>query len=98
MQANNAMKREAAGSRQSMRAFLSALEDAGELVTISQPVDLDYEIAGCLAEADDGPALLFRMSKIGRCSQRCRSSATCSIHCHVLPWDWAARPRRCRRR
>ena len=59
MQANNAMKREATASRQSMRAFLSALEDAGDLVTIPQPVDLDYEIAGCLAELDSGPALRF---------------------------------------
>jgi 2,5-furandicarboxylate decarboxylase 1 len=38
-------------SRQSMRAFLSALEDAGQLVTISQPVKLDYEVAACLSES-----------------------------------------------
>jgi 2,5-furandicarboxylate decarboxylase 1 len=38
-------------SRQSMRAFLSALEDAGQLVKISQPVKLDYEIAACLSES-----------------------------------------------
>jgi 2,5-furandicarboxylate decarboxylase 1 len=44
-------------SRQSMRAFLSALEDAGQLVKISQPVKLDYEIAGCLSESTS--ALLF---------------------------------------
>src|SRR6478752_11418 len=42
-----------------MRAFLSALEDAGDLVTIPQPVDLDYEIAGCLAVAAGGAALRF---------------------------------------
>jgi 4-hydroxy-3-polyprenylbenzoate decarboxylase len=59
VQANNAMNREAIISRQSMRAFLSALEDKGELVTISQPVDLDYEIAGCLIETAGGPALRF---------------------------------------
>jgi 2,5-furandicarboxylate decarboxylase 1 len=59
VQANNAMNHEATISRQSMRAFLSALEDSGELVTISQSVDLDYEIAGCLIEAADGPALRF---------------------------------------
>jgi 2,5-furandicarboxylate decarboxylase 1 len=59
VQANNAMNREATISRQSMRAFLSALEASGDLVTISQPVDLDYEIAGCLAETSDGPALRF---------------------------------------
>jgi 4-hydroxy-3-polyprenylbenzoate decarboxylase len=34
-----------------MRAFLSALEDAGQLVTISQPVKLDYEVAACLSES-----------------------------------------------
>jgi 2,5-furandicarboxylate decarboxylase 1 len=49
---------ETAPSRQSMRAFLSALEDAGDLVTITQPVELDYELAGCLAIAG-GPALRF---------------------------------------
>lgn len=59
MPANNAMNHGAAISRQSMRAFLSALEDKGELVTISQSVDLDYEIAGCLIEAAGGPALRF---------------------------------------
>ena len=46
-------------SRQSMRAFLSALEAEGQLVTISQPVQLDYELAACLAETDTGPALKF---------------------------------------
>ena len=55
MQAKDAITREATGSRQSMRAFLSTLEDNGDLVTIRQPVELDYEIAGCLAEADSGP-------------------------------------------
>jgi 4-hydroxy-3-polyprenylbenzoate decarboxylase len=53
-------KLEAASSRQSMRAFLSALADAGDLVTIPDPVNLDYEIAACLAEADKGPALWFQ--------------------------------------
>jgi 2,5-furandicarboxylate decarboxylase 1 len=57
--ATEAMKRDATNSRQSMRAFLSALEDAGDLVTIPQAVDLDYEVAGCLAEADSGPAMHF---------------------------------------
>lgn len=59
MHAKDAMNREATSSRQSMRAFLSALKHAGDLVTISQPVSLDYEIAGCLAEAECGPALHF---------------------------------------
>ena len=53
------MNREATSSRQSMRAFLSALREAGELVTISQPVNLDYEIAACLVARDSGPALHF---------------------------------------
>ena len=59
MQVKSDMSRETTVSRQSMRAFLSALEDAGDLVTIPQPVDLDYEIAACLAEAAGGPALRF---------------------------------------
>jgi 4-hydroxy-3-polyprenylbenzoate decarboxylase len=46
-------------SRQSMRVFLALLEGAGELVAIAQPVELDFEIAACLAEADRGPALRF---------------------------------------
>lgn len=52
-------KEEAANSRQSMRAFLSDLKAAGSLISIADPVSLDYEIAGCLAEADTGPALYF---------------------------------------
>lgn len=46
-------------SRQSMRAFLSALREADELVLIAQPTRLDYEVASCLAEIDSGPALHF---------------------------------------
>jgi 2,5-furandicarboxylate decarboxylase 1 len=57
--AKDPMNREATSSRQSMRAFLSALSEAGELVTISQPVNLDYEIAACLIARDSGPALHF---------------------------------------
>jgi 2,5-furandicarboxylate decarboxylase 1 len=57
--ANDATDRDRGDSRQSMRAFLSALKEAGELVTIAQPVSLDFEIAGCLAETDSGPALYF---------------------------------------
>lgn len=59
MQAKDAINREAMHSRQSMRAFMSALREAGELVSISQPVRLEYEVAGCLAELDSGPALHF---------------------------------------
>ena len=53
------MGRTAEISRQSMRAFVDALEQAGELASIAQPVALDYELAACLAEADGGPALRF---------------------------------------
>jgi 2,5-furandicarboxylate decarboxylase 1 len=59
VQAKDATEREATGSRQSMRTFLSALKQAGELRTIAQPVALDFEIAACLAEVDSGPALRF---------------------------------------
>src|SRR5260370_38919060 len=53
------MGRTAEISRQSMGAFVDALEQAGELASIAQPVALDYELAACLAEADGGPALRF---------------------------------------
>jgi 2,5-furandicarboxylate decarboxylase 1 len=59
VQAKSDAARKATTSRQSMRAFLSALEDSGDLVTIPQPVHLEYEIAACLAEAAGGPALRF---------------------------------------
>lgn len=52
-------KKETANSRQSMRAFLLDLKAAGGLVSVSDSVSLDYEIAACLAEADTGPALHF---------------------------------------
>ncbi|WP_246801655.1 UbiD family decarboxylase [Bradyrhizobium genosp. L] len=42
-----------------MRAFLSVLADAGDLVSIPDAVNLDYDLAACLAEADSGPALRF---------------------------------------
>jgi 4-hydroxy-3-polyprenylbenzoate decarboxylase len=58
--AKGTAKVEATSSGQSMRAFLSALADAGELVTIPDQVNLDYEVAACLAQADDGPALQFQ--------------------------------------
>jgi 2,5-furandicarboxylate decarboxylase 1 len=63
VQAKDAMTREATDYRQSMRAYLAALQDAGDLVTISQPVSPDYEIAACLAEVDSGPALRFSQVK-----------------------------------
>jgi 2,5-furandicarboxylate decarboxylase 1 len=46
-------------SRQSMRAFLTALDTAGEVASIAAPVNARFEIAACLAEADEGPALRF---------------------------------------
>jgi len=57
--AKDAMNRQTSSFRQSMRAFLCALEATGDLVTISQSVSPDFEIAGCLAETDGGPALHF---------------------------------------
>ncbi len=63
MHAKDAITREAGHARQSMRAFLSALQANGELVTISQPVRLDYEVAACLAQLDSGPALHFPATK-----------------------------------
>src|SRR6516165_5078532 len=49
-----------ADSPQSMRAFLARLDRFRELLTVDAPVDVDFEVAACLAEARDGPALLFR--------------------------------------
>ena len=46
-------------SRQSMRAFIDALDRSGALCRIPQPVNREFEIAACLVEADDGPALQF---------------------------------------
>jgi UbiD family decarboxylase len=51
------MTQTAAASRQSMRAFLAALEGAGELRRIPERVDRDFEIAACLAEDGGGAAL-----------------------------------------
>lgn len=42
-----------------MRAFLAALDHAGDLKSVAAPVNAEFEIAACLAEADDGPALRF---------------------------------------
>jgi UbiD family decarboxylase len=47
-------------SPQSMRAFLARLEQCGELLAVDAPVDADFEIAACLAQTRDGPALRFR--------------------------------------
>ena len=61
--AKGTAKLEPTSSRQSMRAFLSALAETGDLVTIPDPVSIDYELAACLVQADDGPALQFRSVK-----------------------------------
>ncbi len=47
-------------SPQSMRAFLADIDRRGELLTVEAPVSADFEIAACLAETRDGPALCFR--------------------------------------
>ena len=44
---------------QSLRGVLARFEAAGELIRISEPVSLRYELSALLAAADDGPALLF---------------------------------------
>ena len=49
-----------ADSPQSMRAFLARLDLNGDLLTVEAPVEVDFEVAACLAEARDGPALCFR--------------------------------------
>jgi 4-hydroxy-3-polyprenylbenzoate decarboxylase len=58
-QAEVALNQPAQISRQSMRAFLSALEATDELASIAQPVSLTYELGACLSLADGGKALRF---------------------------------------
>lgn len=58
-EARDDRRRSAGNSPQSMRAFLVALEAAGQLTSIAQPVNADFEIAACLTESDSGPALRF---------------------------------------
>jgi len=43
-----------------MRAFLAHLDQCGHLLTVDAPVDADFEVAACLAETRDGPAVCFR--------------------------------------
>ena len=74
------------------RTFIAALEDAGDLVTLSQPVSLDYEIAACLAEADRGPALHFSQVKT---ASGVRGMPVVGNLLNSLPrfaWDWAVPP------
>jgi len=42
-----------------MRSFLGALEHTGQLAVIAASVRTEFEIAACLAEVDQGPALRF---------------------------------------
>jgi 2,5-furandicarboxylate decarboxylase 1 len=61
--AKEGARRSVAHSPQSLRAFLSTLEVAKQLTSIAQPINADFEIAACLAEADAGPAMRF--DKVG---------------------------------
>jgi 4-hydroxy-3-polyprenylbenzoate decarboxylase len=45
--------------RQSIRTFLSGLEQTGELVRIDKTVEARFELSAFLSLADSGPALLF---------------------------------------
>jgi hypothetical protein len=65
-----------ADSLQSMRAFLARLDRPRELLTVDAPVDVDFEVAACLAEARDGPGLLFRRRAAAMLASTRRSSAT----------------------
>ena len=47
-----------------LRAFLSTLKEAGELVDVNRPVALKYDVAKALAKTSslDGPALMFQQT------------------------------------
>lgn len=45
--------------RQSIRPFLSKLEQGGDMLHIDKPVDPRFELAAFLSLADPGPAMLF---------------------------------------
>ncbi|MGU3494796.1 UbiD family decarboxylase [Xanthobacteraceae bacterium A53D] len=49
---------------QDLRDFLATLEKSGDLVEISRPIPLKYDVAKALAKTSalDGPALLFRQT------------------------------------
>ena len=59
VQAKVETSRPKAVSHQSMRAFMQTLDRADALTSIEQPVSCEFEIAACLAETADGPALRF---------------------------------------
>jgi len=54
---------EAASGRQALRTYLAALASGGNVATVAAPVNLEFELAACLAQADGGPALWF--TKVG---------------------------------
>jgi 2,5-furandicarboxylate decarboxylase 1 len=45
--------------RQSMRALMARLSEAGDLLVLEQALSTEFEVAACLAEVDSGPALRF---------------------------------------
>lgn len=49
--------------RQSIRPFLTHLEETGDLVRVGKPVDPHFELSAMLSAADAGPALLFEAVK-----------------------------------
>ena len=67
--------------------------------SISQPVRLDYEVAGCLAQIDSGPALHFTnvegASGAAHDADRGQSAQFAATVCQR---DWASRSKRCRLR
>lgn len=69
-----------------MRSFMATLKQEGDLITIAEPVGLDFEIAACLAEASRGPALHFdhvsghRMPVVGNLlNSRSRMAASLGV-------------------
>jgi 2,5-furandicarboxylate decarboxylase 1 len=58
-QTKDGMDAFASPHRQSIRASLAALARRNDVKTIVAPVARDFEIAACLAEMDEGPALRF---------------------------------------
>jgi 4-hydroxy-3-polyprenylbenzoate decarboxylase/2,5-furandicarboxylate decarboxylase 1 len=47
---------------QKLRAFLAVLKQSGELVDVSRPIALKYDVAKALAKSNsvEGPALMFK--------------------------------------
>jgi 4-hydroxy-3-polyprenylbenzoate decarboxylase len=46
-------------NRQSMRGYMTNLEQLNQLIVVREPVSLDFEIAACLIETAGGPAIRF---------------------------------------